>query len=337
MLPKVPAAAQRRRPARIRSRSAQSVCLGLTALLTGATAGCAALTQSGSAAGSSGQASSMAAPPAPMAVATARVPSSESLDSPSPLGTSGGSGGSGGSSGAPASLQGYEGSLVLDATGAQMESWNKTASYCPETSGMLGNGVVGTDSEGAVALTTSGKAGSCVGLISPGGYSSDVIEADIDFPALPSNAQTMANWAGFWLTDSANWPEGGELDAVEVEPVNASSAVTWHSGTRSDEFSASTSGFGQIQLPVDGDNLSPGWHVVDIVYTKGFFAVYYDGREYTSYTSSNVTGSPLNIYLTMANTPDTAYIEKMIGSPPINSDPSPATLSVRYVKVWSLR
>ena len=338
-LPKVPAAAQRRRPAWMRSRSAQSVCLGLTALLAGATAGCAALAQAGPAAGPAGQSTSSAAPPAPMAVATARVPSSASLDSPGPLGSagSGSSAASGGSSSAPASVQDYEGSLVLDATGAQMESWNKTASYCPQTSGILGNGTVGSSSEGAVTLTTSGQAGSCAALISPGGYSSDVIEADIDFPALPSNAQTMANWAGFWLTNGADWPEGGELDAVEVEPVNAASAVTWHSGTTSDEFSASTSGFGQVQLPVDGDNLSPGWHLVDIVYTKGFFAVYYDGREYTSYTSSKITGSALNIYVTMTNTPDTAAIEKAIGSPPINSDPSPATLSVRYVKVWSLR
>jgi hypothetical protein len=321
----------------MRSRSARAVCLGLTALLAGATAGCSVLAQSSSAAGSSGQPGSAAAPPAPMAVATARVPSGAPLDSSGSLGSSGsGSSGASGALGASASVADYKGSLILDATGAQLESWNKTPSYCPQTSGMLGNGTVGTDSLGEVTLTTSGKAGSCVALISPGGYSSAVIEADIGFPALPGSA-TMANWTGFWLTDSASWPESGELDGVEVEPVNASNAVTWHSGTASNEFSASTSGFSPVQLPVDGNNLSPGWHVVDIVYTRGFFAVYYDGQKYTSYTSSNVTGSPLNIYLTMGNTPDTPYIEQKIGSPPINSDPSTATLSARYVKVWSLR
>jgi hypothetical protein len=271
-----------------------------------------------------------------MAVATARVPSGEALDSPSPLPTSG-SGGSAGSGAARSSVQDYEGTLILDATGAQLASWNKSASYCPETPGIVGNGKVGTDSTGAVTLTTSGTAGSCVALISPGGYSSDVIEADVYFPPLPGSAGTMANWTGFWLTDGAIWPAGGELDGVEVEPVNAANAVTWHSGTRSALFSASTSGFAPVQLPVDGDNLSPGWHVVDMVYTKGFFAVYYDGQEYTSYTSTNVTGSALNVYFTMANTPDTAAIEQKIGSAPINSDPSSATLSVRYLKVWSLR
>ena len=49
----------------------------------------------------------------------------------------------------------------------------------------------------------------------------------------------------------------------------------------------STDGFAQDgTLPVDGPNLTPGWHVVDVVYTKGFFAVYYDGKEYTSLSSS---------------------------------------------------
>jgi hypothetical protein len=218
-----------------------------------------------------------------------------------------------------------------------MTSWNETSSYCPTTSGMVGNGTVSTDSTGAVNLTTPSKAGSCVGIISPGAYGSDVIEADVDLPALPGKPETIANWVGFWLTNGPAWPVDGELDAVEVEPVNAVSAVTWHSGTRADEFSASTSGFAPVQLPQDGDNLSPGWHVIDIVYTRGYFAIYYDGGLYTSYTSSNVTGSPLNVYFTMANTPATSAVEKLIGAPPINSSPSPATMSVRYLKVWSYK
>jgi hypothetical protein len=341
MLAIVPAAAQQSHSARRHHRLARPLCLGLTALIAGATAGCSYV-MSPTSATSPAQLSSSAPPPPPMAVATARVPSGEALDSPSPLrtsdsGGSAGSGVSGGSGAASSSVQDYEGSLILDASGAQMATWNKTASYCPENSGNIANGTVGTDSTGAVNLTTTGKAGSCVALISPGSYASDVIEADIYFPGLPGSAGTMANWTGFWLTDGATWPEGGELDGVEVEPVNAANAVTWHSGTTSNEFSASTSGFSPVQLPVDGANLSPGWHVVDMVYTRGFFAVYYDGQEFTSYTSSNVTGSPLNVYVTMTNTPNTAAIVDKIGSPPINSDPSSATLSVRYLKVWSLR
>ena len=122
---------------------------------------------------------------------------------------------------------------------------------------------------------------------------------------------------------------------MEVEPVNATNAVTWHSGTASAQFTASTSGFSPVRLPVGCANLSPGWHSVDIVYTKGFFAVYYDGEEYTSYTSSNVTGDPLNIYFSMVSTPATSAVEKQIGSAPVNSDSAPTTYTVRSLKIWS--
>jgi hypothetical protein len=308
----------------------------MTLLLTGVTAGCASLDHSSSAAGSpaegSGNGPFTAAPPVPMAIATAKLPAHRSTKAPpaSPAA-------SGSASTAVHGVDDYKGSLVLDEPGSSMTGWNQTASYCPGTPGMLANGTVGTDSNGEATLTTPSKPGSCVALITPGAYSSDVIEADIYFPGLPGKPQTMANWAGFWLTNGPAWPVDGELDAVEVEPVNAANAVTWHSGTRSAEFSASTSGFGDVPLPVGGNNLSPGWHVVDMVYTKGFFAVYYDGQEYTSYTSANVTGSPLNVYFTMANTPNTSAIQKLIGSPPINSSPSSATMSVRYLKVWSFK
>jgi hypothetical protein len=99
----------------------------------------------------------------------------------------------------------------------------------------------------------------------------------------------------------------------------------------------STYAYSPVKLPVEGADLTPGWHTVDIVYTKGFFAVYYDGHEYTSYTSSNVTGAPLSLYFTMVNTPATSAIEAQIGSAPINSDSSPATYTLRYLKVWSLK
>jgi hypothetical protein len=320
----------------MRARSTKWPGLALALLLTGATAGCSYIAHSSSAvdspAESSGNTSSAAAPPAPMAIATAKLPGKRTT-APPPASTAD----SGSASSTVHGVDDYKGSLVLDEGGSSMAGWNQTASYCPGTPGMLANGAVGTDSSGEATLTTPSKPGSCVALISPGAYGSDVIEADIDFPALPGKSGTMANWAGFWLTNGPAWPVDGELDAVEVEPVNATNAVTWHSGTRSAEFSASTSGFAPVQLPATGDNLSPGWHVIDIVYTKGFFAVYYDGQEYTSYTSSNVTGSPLNVYFTMANTPNTSAIQKLIGSAPINSSPSSATMSVRYLKVWSFK
>jgi hypothetical protein len=77
--------------------------------------------------------------------------------------------------------------------------------------------------------------------------------------------------------------------------------------------------------------------VVDIVYTKGFFAVYYDGKKFTSLSSSVVTGAPLNILVTTSVTPDTMQIEQQLGNAPQNSDSSPAAMAVKYVKVWSFK
>jgi hypothetical protein len=229
----------------------------------------------------------------------------------------------------------YAGSLVLDKPGSALTSWNATSSYCPATNNYLADGAVGTDSGGGVTLTTSAKPGSCVALISPAQYSSGVIESEMYYPAVPGKPQTIANWAGLWLTDGARWPESGELDASEIEPVDGTNAVTWHSGTTGSEFTASTSSFSPLVLPSDGANLTPGWHTIDVVYTKGFFEVYYDGHEFTSYTSSNVTGSPLNVYFTSVNSPDTTAVENAIGGPPVNSANAQSTITVKYLKIWT--
>jgi hypothetical protein len=232
----------------------------------------------------------------------------------------------------------YEGSLELNASGSQLVSWNQTSTYCTSDSIDKPTGTVATDSSGDATLTTTGKPGSCVALISPQAYSSGVIEADIDFPALPGQPGTIANWTSFWLTNQATWPVDGELDAVEAAPVNGKNAVSWHSGPNSSSvFVASTDSFNQVKLPASGPDLTPGWHLVDIVYTKGYFAVYYDGRQFTSYTSSKITGSALNILLTSSVTPQTTAAHKLIGGPEVNSSSSPATIAVKYLRVWSYK
>ena len=242
---------------------------------------------------------------------------------------------------APVPLAGadHAGSLELNASGSQLASWNQTSTFCQDNSWPLADGTVSTDSAGDATLSTTGKPGSCVGLVSPGAYSSGVFEADIDLPALPGKPGTIANWTALWLTNQNAWPVDGEIDAVESEPVTGVNAVGYHWGTSQSPQAVSTDGFAPDgNLPKDGPNLTPGWHTVDVVYTKGFFAVYYDGKEYTSASNSVITGAALNILLSSGVTPDTGAISKSIGGgKPKNSDSSPATLAVKDLRVWSYK
>src|ERR1700759_2467427 len=127
------------------------------------------------------------------------------------------------------------------------------------------------------------------------------------------------------MPDDARWPASGELDAVEAEPATGVNAVAWHWGSSGSPQEMSTDGFAQGgTLPRNGPNLTPGWHVVDIVYTRGFFAVYYDAKQFTSLSSDVVTGSPLNILITTSVTPNITRGGQPFGAPPVNSDSSPA-------------
>jgi hypothetical protein len=232
----------------------------------------------------------------------------------------------------------YAGAVQLNATGSQLATWNQTRTFCSHDHWTVANGSVYTDSRNEAVLTTNGQTGSCVALVSPQSFSAAVIEVYAYFPPLPGRPGTIADWTSLWLTSQANWPTEGELDAVEAEPVTGVNAAAWHWGSVGAEQSESTDGLTQQgTLPRDGANLTPGWHVVDIAYAQGFFAVYYDGRLFTSLASGVVTGAPLNLLITSSVTPDTSEIEQQIGGPPQNSDSQPAGLAVKYVKVWSFR
>ena len=122
------------------------------------------------------------------------------------------------------------------------------------------------------------------------------------------------------------------------EPATGVNAVGYHWGTSGSPQAVSTDGFAPDgDLPKDGPNLTPGWHTVDVVYTKGFFAVYYDGKEYTSASNSVITGATLNIIVSSGVTPNTRAVDKtrVGGGPPKNSDSSPATLAIKDLRVWS--
>lgn len=227
-------------------------------------------------------------------------------------------------------LSSYEGSLLVSETGAGLGSW-ASPSTCTGH-GWAADGTVATGSGGNLLLTTTGHNDSCAALASPGTYSSAVIQAAIYFPACPGKPGSIANWTAFWLADAASWPEAGELDGVETEPPTGVNAVSWHSGTAergTPSYNVSTVNDGWFHgtpLRTRTANLTPGWHTVDMVYTKGFFAVYYDGNLYTSFASSNVTGDPLTIYLTTDVDPHS-----------VNDATSPVTIKVQYLKVWSYK
>ena len=251
-------------------------------------------------------------------------------------GSGSGTGSGSASSTTPVAGSSYAGSLELNDTGSQLVSWNNTSSFCTQQSWESPSGTVTSDSSGDANLTVSGTSGSCVSIQSPQQYSSGVIEADIDYPALPGKSGTIADWTSFWMVGS-NWPNDGELDATEAEPVDGIDATSWHSGSSGAEFTASTDGFFSNTLPKDTTNLTPGWHTIDIVYTKGFFAVYYDGKEWTSYTNSNVTGDPLNIILSTGVTPNNSSVEGIIGGAPVNSSSSSTTVAIKYLKIWAYK
>lgn len=255
-------------------------------------------------------------------------------------GTTSGGGVASGNDGARVPMAGgnHAGALQLNATGQQLAAWNATTSACQENDFPLPDGKVAVGSGGTVTLSTTGKPGSCVAVVSPDKYSSGVIEADIDFPALPGKPDTIANWTGVWLTDQDNWPQAGEIDAVESEPATGKNAAAYHWGTPGSPQEVSTDGFAADgNLPVQGPNLTPGWHVVDVAFTKGFFQVYYDGKLFTTGQADAITGAPENLIISSGVAPDNQEFEQQIGGPPVNSDSSPATMTVKYVKVWSYK
>lgn len=246
--------------------------------------------------------------------------------------------------GPPVAGGNYAGSLQLNATGSELAKWQATSSFCAGGGGgasawQVPDGTVGINSSGYVTLSTTGKSGSCVALVSTGAVSSGVIEADIDFPAVPGKPGTIADWTSVWLTNQADWPTDGEIDAVEAEPATGKNAVAYHWGSAQSPQYVSTDGFAPDgNLPVQGPNLAPGWHVVDIAYTKGFFQVYYDGKKFSTGQDDVITGAPLNLIISSSVTPSSgAAVQQIGGNPPVNSDTSPATIAVKYVKIWSYK
>ena len=74
---------------------------------------------------------------------------------------------------------------------------------------------------------------------------------------------------------------------------------------------------------------------MDVVFTKGFFAVYYDGKEFASSRNSVITGAPLNILLnsSVTRTPTRSRAARRRQAEELRQ--SPAAMAIKYLKVWS--
>lgn len=135
---------------------------------------------------------------------------------------------------------------------------------------------------GYAEVDTSGVTNDCRSIESPAqmpttaGY---VYESKI-FVTNPNEHMAL------WMYDSANWPTGGETDAVEFE--FGTSYVSWHQagcGTSKElsndpwTYACKTT----IAAVPGAANFTAGaWHTVDVSYTATGVDVYYDGARFIS-------------------------------------------------------
>jgi beta-glucanase (GH16 family) len=132
------------------------------------------------------------------------------------------------------------------------------------------------------------------------------VEYKATLPATSSG--TVANWPALWLVGQPPWPEDGEIDVMEGG--YGYTAYHIHFGN-SDGMGADGPG-GTV-------NDSPGTHTFGVLWTTTSITFVYDGAVVGTINES--LDSPM--YIIMENSYSSA-------------DPTvfPATMDVRYVRVW---
>jgi hypothetical protein len=196
------------------------------------------------------------------------------------------------------------GKLLVNDTGDNLARWPRQ---------QRGTGGTMTHSNSVLELSTSGANNNGYSIISPNTYRSGIFEARLYFPGARNGK--IADWPAFWLSSAwsgaVSWPDGGEMDLAEG--LSGDLTVTYHYGDNgTPEFTS--------PFPVTS---APGWYVVTGVWTKGRWAVYYNGKLVKT-ISGVVVNDPMNIILTA--------FEGNYGNQP----GQPSTLKVSYVRVWSL-
>jgi len=207
---------------------------------------------------------------------------------------------------------------------------------------------VTTDGGLSVLKLACTSAADCGIIQSPGTYptSSGVVEALIKFSGFAYNGATVfADWASFWLY-SADWPAGGEVDAVETSYGNSFVSYHYASTTSASSDTATTGPWAYtgktVQLsPVNATsvpaapNIVPDtWTYVTIAFGKNaatgnYYAdVYYNGVLYCAMSGPWVTGKPMCV------TAGTSYGGAILGSNQTPFD-QPGSIEIQYVRVFS--
>jgi hypothetical protein len=204
-----------------------------------------------------------------------------------------------------------------------------------------------------VAVTTDGglsvlqlactSTADCGVIQSPGTYptSSGVVEALVKFSGFTNaSGHFFANWASFWMY-GPNWPEQGEIDAVETQYGQSYVSYHYGSGSSSDAttdpwtYPAKT-----VQLAPDdtasvpaAPNILPDeWTYVTLAFGKnasGYLVdVYYNGTLYCTVNGPYVTGDPMCI------TAGTGFGGPVLGSSQTPYDQA-GTVEIQYVRTFS--
>lgn len=148
---------------------------------------------------------------------------------------------------------------------------------------------------------------------------------------IPGGAGT---WPAFWLmgdTNGQGWPTCGEIDIVEVvSPSPGTAYGTIHSGNVSDATQNTATG-GSYKL--SSGNLSDGYHLYALDWSKDSIAFSVDGNVYETITPSTVTSGEVwafehGFYIIF----DLAIGGSWPGPP--NASTFPAAMYVDYVRVY---
>ena len=183
----------------------------------------------------------------------------------------------------------------------------------------------------------------CGVIQSPGTYptASGVVEALVKFSGFTSGgSEVFADWASFWLY-GANWPAGGEIDAVETSYGN--SYISYHYGSGSSSTASTnpwTYAGKTVQLspknttsaPAAPNILPDAWAYVTLAFGKAasgnYCDVYYNGTLYCTIAGAFVTGDPMFI------TAGTSFGGPVLGSSQVPFD-QPGNIELQYVRVFS--